>query len=312
MFFSGIFHRSRVAQLKREFDKPPLTINEQIELLIARGLNISDCQQAENYLSFIGYYRLSAYTLPFQNSDGNRDRHDFRLGTTFEQILDLYIFDRKLRLLVMDAIERIEVAIKATISNVISTKHSSHWFLKPELFERNSYESCLTQIKKDINYDNPGRQEKFIKHYYATYDRPILPPSWMVMEVLMLGTVSKLYSNLRIDIQKEIASLFEVDHSVLKSWLYSLSSLRNLCAHHSRLWNRTFTIKPKILKNVQIYMPDNDKFFAQAFVLIRMLRKISQDTHWEDRLERLFDEYSEVDTLLMGFTSTWKYLPIWE
>jgi abortive infection bacteriophage resistance protein len=270
-----------VANLNQKFDKLPLTIDQQIELLIDRGLDIPDSQQARNHLNFIGYYRLSAYTLPFQSCGNDIERHQFNLGTTFDQVLDLYIFDRKLRLLVMDAIERIEVAIRAAISNVASIKYSPHWFLKPELFERN-YDSCLTQLKKDINHHNPNKQERFIKHYYHNYSEPKLPPSWMVMEVLMLGTVSRIYSNLTIDLKKEIASLFGVDHTVLKSWLYSLSCLRNLCAHHSRLWNRTFTIKPKILNKVKIHVSNDDDFFAQTFVLVRILRKISQDTHWED------------------------------
>lgn len=299
-----------MAHLKQKFDKPPLTIEQQIELLIERGLDIPDRQQAETHLNFIGYYRLSAYALPFQSGGKALERHHFKLGTTFEQVLDLYIFDRKLRLLVMDAIERIEVAIRAAISNVVSIKYSPHWFLKTELFERN-HDSCLTQLKKDINYDNPNKQERFIKHYYHNYTEPEIPPSWMVMEVLMLGTVSKLYSNLTIDLKKEIAFLFGVDHTVLKSWLYSLSCLRNLCAHHSRLWNRTFTIKPKILNKVKIHVSNDDNFFAQTFVLIRILQKISQDTHWEDRLEALFQEYPGVDPIVMGFPLNWRSLPIW-
>lgn len=299
-----------MAHLKQKFDKPPLTIEQQIELLIDRGLNISDRQQAQNHLNFIGYYRLSAYALPFQNGGNDLDQHHFKLGTTFEQVLDLYIFDRKLRLLVMDAVERIEVAIRAAISNIASVKYSPQWFLNSELFERN-YESCLSQLKKDINYDNPSKQERFIKHYYRNYNEPALPPSWMIMEVLMLGTVSKLYSNLTIDLKKEIASLFGIDNTVLKSWLYSLSCLRNLCAHHSRIWNRTFTIKPKILNKLKIHVSSDDDFFAQTFVLVRMLRKISQDTHWEDRLEALFQEYPKVDLIAMGFPPNWRSLPIW-
>jgi abortive infection bacteriophage resistance protein len=221
-----------VTQLNQKFDKPPLTIEQQIELLMDRGLDIPDHQQAKIHLNFIGYYRLSAYALPFQSGGNDLDRHHFNFGTTFEQVLDLYIFDRKLRLLVMDAIERIEVAIRAVISNVASIKYSPHWFLKPELFERN-HDSCLTQLKKDINHDNPNKQERFVKHYYANYTEPELPPSWMIMEVLMLGTLSKL------------------------------------------------------------------------------LRKISQETHWEDRLEALFQEYPGVDPTLMGFPLNWRSLPIW-
>lgn len=291
------------------FDKPSLTTDQQIDLLTSRGLNIPDRQQTKKYIDFIGYYRLSGYSFPFQKTQNVAGEHNFEPGTSFEQILNLYIFDRKLRLIVMDALERIEVAIRSTISNIASDQHSPHWFLQPELFRSNYCDSFLDQVKKDIKYDKPDKQESFIKHYYDNYQKPDFPPSWMIMEVLTFGTVSILYSNLTTDLQKKVASSFGVNSKILRSWLHSLSCLRNLCAHHSRIWNRKFTIKPLIPNKVKIPVSTNN-FFAQFIVLKGLLSKISPDTHWEDSLKNLFAEYPEINCGLMGFPKDWKELII--
>jgi abortive infection bacteriophage resistance protein len=166
-----------VEEVNREFCKPPLTVQQQIELLSERGLDIPEIPKAEEYLKFIGYYRLSAYFIPFQKGGASQDLHLFETGATFDRVLDLYIFDRKLRLLVMDAIERIEVAIKAAIALNLSVKYGSHWFMDKDLFSPGfSHTEFLDQVKKDINFDRPKNQEKFIQHYYQKYSKPELPP----------------------------------------------------------------------------------------------------------------------------------------
>jgi abortive infection bacteriophage resistance protein len=100
-----------VSETKEVFNKPPLDLDPLIELLKKRGLNIDNIETAKYYLKFIGYYRLSAYFLSFQDATNSNSHHQFKQGTTFDDVLNLYIFDRKLRLLVLDAIERIEVAM---------------------------------------------------------------------------------------------------------------------------------------------------------------------------------------------------------
>ncbi|NJK28886.1 MAG: Abi family protein [Acaryochloris sp. SU_5_25] len=298
-----------MTEVKATFSKPALTIEQQVNLLASRGLKIENREAASHYLKFIGYYRLSAYCVPFQCNEKNTSRHRFKPDTSFKQILELYIFDRKLRLLVMDAIERIEVAIKAAISNVVSINHGSHWFLRQEFFAiKFNHASFLEKVKKDIS---TNQAEIFIQYYKNNYSDPELPPSWMVFEMLSLGTVSRIYKFLKTELKKEIASLFSVHYKILESWLHTLTYLRNLCAHHSRLWNRIFTIKPKILKECKAHIPQGDSFFAQAFIVASLLREISRDSHWEERLEHLLKEYSEIDASRMGFPKNWKSLPIW-
>ena len=113
------------------FNKPPLSLPDQLTLLVARGLTVNDAADATHYLTHIGYYRFSGYALPFQVGGTGSDQHNFKPGVTFDNILDRYIFDRKLRLLVMDAVERIEISIRAALSNTIAARHGAHWYLNP-------------------------------------------------------------------------------------------------------------------------------------------------------------------------------------
>jgi len=121
------------------YNKPPLSVADQADLLRDRGLVCNSAQRVEHYLSHIGYYRLSAYWLPFEipDSENNGSRnHKFQLGTSFDQILSLYIFDRKLRLLIMEAIERIEVAVRSRWAGAMALRHGgSHAYMQSEQFK---------------------------------------------------------------------------------------------------------------------------------------------------------------------------------
>ncbi|MGL5922469.1 Abi family protein [Chroococcidiopsis sp.] len=295
-------------EARRIFSKPALKLDEQLNLLTSRGLNIGNKEEAKHYLEFIGYYRLSAYCLPFQNGDASDLHHHFKAGTTFDAVLDLYIFDRKLRLLVMDAIERIEVAVKAAISNTLSEEYGSHWFMSAENFKAN-YCGILGTIAQELE---KRKKEVFIEHYFQTYESPNFPPSWMVFEILSFGSVSIIFKSLSLEAKKKIASRFNLDESVMQSWLHVISYLRNLCAHHCRLWNRIFTIKPKIAKSYKDYLSENEKFYAQAVILEVFLKAIAKDSHWSSKLEALMREYSSIPTKAMGFPDNWYTLAFWQ
>jgi len=126
-----------------EYIKPPLTIAQQIKILKNRGLIIKNEERASRYLSFISFYRLRAYTYPYQ--DNNDDQHPFFPKITFDTILNTYLFDRKLRLLVFDSIERIEIAFRTQIVYYYSIKYGGNWYEKKELYRN------IDHYKKDIN-----------------------------------------------------------------------------------------------------------------------------------------------------------------
>ncbi|PLX47162.1 MAG: hypothetical protein C0613_14785, partial [Desulfobulbaceae bacterium] len=193
------------------FDKPSLSIPQHLDQWQERGLSIPDWPRAERYLSVISYYRLSAYTLPFQN--GNPD-HQFKPGIEFEDVLHLYVFDRRLRLLILDAIERLEVALRARMTNILSSHHGSHAYLNPGIFDtRYNHDWLLDQVRRKCD---ASQAETFIKHYRNKYTDPDLPPIWMIMEILTFKEVSVLFSFLRIKEDKQaIAGFWDLPDKVL-------------------------------------------------------------------------------------------------
>lgn len=296
------------------FTKPALSISEQIELLLSRGLIIVDREQAKHALTYIGYYRLSGYMLPFQHQMLEPPLHQFKQGTTFEDILNLYSFDRKLRLLVMDAIERIEVAVRSVMTNHLSTLYGPHWFMNKDLFQPGfNHTLLLDTLKKDLKHDSMSLTQALpIKHYYKKYNHPEFPPSWMVFESVSFGMVSTTYAYLHMKEQKEIASAFSLHSSLLKSWLQSIAYLRNLCAHHARLWNRIYTIKPKVSTKYKNDMTPNGRFYAQACIIHIFLKKILQNSEWLTQLKHLFADYSTIDQERMGFPAQWEDKDFWK
>jgi len=304
---------------KQNYCKPALTIDQQLDLLVARGLTIPDRDKARHYLNYIGYYRLSGYFLTFQQSTSGTVPHSFKKDITFKDVLDCYIFDRELRLLVMDAIERIEVAFRACISNTMSESHGPHWFMNSTHFiPRFKHAELLDRIRRETFHSsvtsarNHPRRESFIHHYYETYSHPDLPPSWMVVEVMSLGTLSSIYASLASrDMQKIICQPFGINHLVMESWLHTLTYLRNLCAHHARLWNRQFSIKPTIMKAYQKQLGRNATFYAQAAMLYVLMYIIADGSQWQRRLAELLDKHPHVFIPAMGFPEGWKEDPFW-
>ena len=297
-----------------KFDKPALSIAEQLDLLRVRGLAVPDLEKAAHYLKYIGYYRLSGYALPltFKNNP-TKPSHNFKPGTSFDDILNLYMFDRELRLLVMDAIERIEVAFRTCFSNCMCQKAGPHWYMSPSHFvNKLAHEDLAKKIIERTGFsierdplDGKGK-EVFLKHYFVKYTEPKLPPAWMVVEVLPISVLSRAFENIQLrEDRKRISMEFELNPEVLESWMHAVSYVRNLCAHHSRLWNREFTIRPLISKEIKPLIPDNNRFFAQAVVINYLLKKASPQTKWWERFCKLVSEHPFVDPSALGAPAEW-------
>lgn len=298
-----------------QFIKPPLKIHDQIALLEARGMSIPDKARAEHYLSNISYYRLRAYMMPFQSP--NDPEHNFREGTTFDKVLDLYVFDRELRLLVFDAIERIEVALRTQIIHQFAIIYGSHWFEEPSIYRSNyHYSKNLGKLDDEISRSN----EVFIKHYNGKYTNPHRPPAWMSLEVTTMGLLSKIFQNLKDTREKkEIARHFQLGHpKILESWMHSISYVRNICAHHSRLWNRTLTISPTLPKVTrQQWLSSNEnvadnKFYAALCCIYYLLKVVNPTTSFREKLVDLIGQYPSLDIAKMGFIEGWSEEPLWK
>ena len=314
------------------FNKPPLTYEKQVELLISRGLIVTDRKRAERHLANISYYRLSAYMLPYKKKEDGIIIDAFKEGTTWDDIYDLYVFDRKLRLLVFDAIERLEVAIRTQIIYQLSHKYGSHWqdnahiFIPPrEVTLRDGrkitidvYREIQSHIKEQLH---SNRAEVFIQHYHNKYDTPENPPSWMSVEIMYFNHLSKICTGLknRADIVG-IASYFALPPKTFCSWLHTMNYVRNICAHHSRLWNRDLNIVPEKLsfskRLVWINTPDTAKrsknyyFFCMINYMLQVANPTSQ---FKTKLKELLEEYKNVISLdSMGFPQGWEEEKMWE
>lgn len=270
---------------------------------------------AEHYLAHISYYRLRAYTFPYQN---NVDPdHPFWQKTPFERVLNDYILDRKLRMIVFDALEKIEIALRTQIIYQYSMAHGGYWYESSSNF-RNAqlFGTDLQHLDKEIRRS----QEEFIKHYRLKYTTPVRPPAWMALEVSTLGTLSKMYENLKLTREKKlIARHFGLGHPfVLESWMQTFSHIRNICAHHSRFWNRPITIVPTLPQNPSdawvsaAFISEPHKIFSSLCCIRFFLNRISPGNNFSQKIQELLRLYPNANFQTMGFLPGWEQEPLWK
>lgn len=314
--------------MSKVYNKIPLSFTDQITLLKSRDLIIGDEPKALSYLQEISYYRLSAYFLPYQTA-----KDKFENSITFEQIIKTYSFDRELRLLVFDCIERIEVAIRTQFIYQMALHYNdSHWqdnqnqFITPYYNKIGNLVNPFADFQAIISKAKTARTpETFIKHYINNYHKPANPPSWMCFELLTIGELSHIYRGLKNNADKKrIADFFEVHPTVFTSWLHTLTYVRNICAHHSRLWNRDLAIEPeKLLKPIGNWVDkpfeNNKRVFYFLCVLRYMLLRANPGNSMKQKIENLFNKYPSVPIKYLGIPSDgkgnlleWQNEPLWK
>lgn len=194
-----------------------------------------DEPKALHLLQNISYYRLSGYWYPLLT---DKQQHIFKPGSTFETAYNIYKFDSELRKLIIAEIEKIEVAVRTQTAYILSSQYGSYWFEDSSLFS-NPVRHAKLLSKIDNEYSRSD--EEFIKSFKSKYSNHF-PPSWITMEITSFGTLSILYENLLPGkIKRSIAAYFGLADKVFASWLHSVVYVRNICAHHSRLWNKTLS-----------------------------------------------------------------------
>lgn len=293
-----------------QFRKPAKTHDEQIQLLESRGLIIEDKARARHYLSHINYYRLTGYWLPFEVDHAS---HEFQTGTTFDDVLNLYIFDREFRLLLLDAIERVEVSIRAQWAYHMAHRHGPHSYLHAEHSSNLKWHARhLASLEKEL----ARSEEIFIQHYQDTYKQPASPPIWSVSEIMSFGMLSRWITQMVPSDRSTVAKVYQLDQGVLKGFVRHLTYVRNLCAHHSRVWNRRLTVtmplpksKPQSLR-VNLTTQNTRNIYNTLVMLMHFMEIISPGSQWADRVIQLIDKH-RIDTLKMGFPENWRALPVW-
>jgi abortive infection bacteriophage resistance protein len=297
------------ADMTVPYTKPPLTFEAQLDLLKDRGLAIADRQTALAILSKISYYRFSAYCLPFKDSMDH-----FRTGTTWEQVIELYEFDRKLRILIMDAVERVEVAIRTDITYTLAHAYGAFGHHDRDHF-RSSFQhrQWLDKLTDEIGKSH----ETFIQHFREKYDGYPCLPIWMATEVMSFGSLSRLYEGMKSVEQQRVSRLYNIPHQVLRSWLRSLAFIRNVCAHHGRLWNRELPVAPEMPREKHGWktedIPNQKRLFCSLIILRHLLDGQGHAQDWCQAITNLIEPMAGKNQFRrsMGLSEAWQQHRRW-
>lgn len=294
------------------FTKTYTSPAQLVSLLQSRGLIIEDATKTENYLRHIGYYRFSAYLHPLLTLP--KENHIFKNGATFNQALTMYRFDRHLRLLMFNQIEKIEIAVRSAIVNITSRETGNpFWMTDPTCF----YDATqFAKTKQLIDAELTKSREDFIEHFRNTYVEPY-PPSWMLAEILPLGVMTKIYDNIKSNqIRKKIAQEFALNIPVFKSWMTIITVTRNNCCHHSRVWNRTFALRALTMRHMSrpwiSATINQQKVFYSLCVIKYFLNIIVSENDMTEKVVSLLADYPSIDTKAMGFPDNWQQEPLWQ
>lgn len=244
--------------------------------------------------------------------------HHFRQGSIFEEVINLYNFDRHFRLIVFNAIERIEIALRTKLIYHLSMVYGPHWYLNPGLFDKQKeFASSLSKIYQDMARSS----EQFIVNHFLNHPTEH-PESWKALEVLTLGSLSKLYQNLhhQLPVKNQIAKEFGLNNQkYLSSWLLTITVIRNIIAHHGRLWNRVLINKydwpSKTPKDLLSYIPDNTqrrKIFPILTAILYLNNEISPGHNIKNELVAHFNNFPNVQLVKMGFPNKWQTELLWK
>jgi abortive infection bacteriophage resistance protein len=301
------------------YTKPALSFEQQAQRLLDRGMLGVDKNALIRHLTMVNYYRLSAYWYPYKQIDPVTKREWFAPGTTFESIWRRYTFDRQLRLLIMDAVEYIEVAILRTrMVEQCTLLHGPFGYCDIHTYNPGFTQSEFDQLMMEVDEAVNRSKEEFVTRFRGKYTSEPRLPLWMAVEVMTFGQLFTLLRYLDWPEQKQLARTFNLYPPVLISWLKTLNYIRNVCAHHGRLWNRELPIRPFIpdkKHHPEFYIPrpiDNRRVYAVLALLRYLMRLIDPQSDWQNRLEKLLQAYPDIPVYSMGFPIDWKTCPIWK
>lgn len=320
------------------FNKPYSDAAAQIAVLMARGMAIPDPAKAKACLERIGYYRLSGYWYPMRSSTittgpGGKKlttvNDAFRAGASFHQAVDLYVFDKRLRILMLDAIERVEIGLRVAISDLLGKRdplahknpdelHGNFSKKRKNYWSQTEHDVWLGKYRALVLRSS----EDFIKHFKTKYPQDELP-IWMASEVWDFGALSKFLAGMKYDDQRDIASKYGIPRpELLISWIRALNGVRNACAHHSRLWNKPLVDNPSPPKIGEIPSLDHiatntksqTRLYYAAAAIQHLLKTINPSTTWSGRLKTHCSTYPTAPGLNFGqsgFPLGWESLPLW-
>ena len=249
-------------------------------------------------LDDISYFRLvKAYSIGLKEKNGC-----YYEGVTFEQLVELYLFNANFRQLTFAQIEKIEVNLRSRLSNYFSTKYGVLGYLDGSNFADLKYhEKFLQEIEREVNNN---RRAPYIKNFQENYTDGQIP-FYALVEVFSFGTLSKFLKNMKPEDKTALAKQYGIPYTFLESWIESLSYVRNVCAHYGRLYNAKLTKTPRLFKK---YRKQNIGSIRVFGILCCMKELLPGDEHWKEyvnALSLLFKKYPHVDISTMGFPENW-------
>lgn len=285
--------------------------HDLVILMASRGLLISNQVKAERYLKMIGYFRLSAYLYPLLRNP--KSQKLFKQGASFQQMMMLYRFDKKLRLLMFNEIEKIEVAVRsAIVDTVCELTGDRFWITNPVHFSNASkFSNTMRLIDKELR----GSHEEFIADFKSSYS-DLYPPCWILAEILPFGYVTNIFCNLKDKrLKKKVSQQFGLQVPPFESWMTKLYVMRNACAHHSRVWNKQNAMRvtiPNRFTRPWITLATNPyRVYFDLCIIKYLLDVVSPGNDMLTKLRWLMVDFPEIDLRAMGFPEGWELEPLW-
>ncbi len=280
--------------------KIPATAAEQIAKLRERGCIIDNEELARETLKYINYFRLSNYFEPFST-----DKHHYEEGTTFEKILRVYEMDRKLRSILLAALEEVEIALRAAISNFHALKYGALGYLNPNTFSHShNHPPFLSKIKHLIEVND---DREFVRHYNSHHGGSF--PLWVMMELFSFGTTAFFFKDMHAADKKALAAeYYGCSPSEMENWIFVLNELRNYCAHYNRLYGNTFPVEPKTPRSLQ---DKGIELKADVFGYMMVMKQLYHNrANWNERVvkpvSRLLKKNADIIRLEdIGFIDNW-------
>jgi abortive infection bacteriophage resistance protein len=286
--------------------KKPTTYQKQLEILRSRGCKVDDEQKAIQFLRRTSYYRYSGYLVAYRQADGN-----YLDGLTFDRVASICVFDQELRALIMKVVSEIEISIKSAVAYHHGHTYGSLGYTNSDNFNaKHDHDRFIEKFESAVQNN---ANSLIVRHHKRRYEGQF--PIWVATELFTMSMISIFYADLKTDDKKAIAADYSTDYVHLESWLHSASVLRNICAHHSRLYNIKFHQNPKLprryakIEGMGVY-----SLYKQICVL-KLLHANQQD-EWSNAfilpLAALLEMYSEYTTLdSMGFPNNWEDILTW-
>ncbi len=298
-----------------KYTKPALSFEAQADLLLSRGLE-ADRKQLIRRLKATSYFRLSGYLYAFRQKDSEQ----LAAGTSLDRIWQLYSFDQRLRTLLLDAIEAIEVHVRTQLAYHFAHDSGMFAYNEPKHLpnlDRATFTLWQTKLDSQVQRSLKSKEE-FVVHFFEKYgDEHTRLPIWTLVELIDFGSTLTFFRGVNDDIKKRIAAEIKMPDVVVQSWLLTLNTVRNRCAHHSRLWNWDLgnaTLLPKERKYPDWHRPrlSNHRVGIVLTLCRHWLNQISPSNSWTARLFDLFDEFPRQSMDPIGLPIDWREHPLWK